>query len=304
MFDQQTQHWNGFPSSQYWRVFWRRMTNPVLERSLHAAILPPGPTHVNAVHSLSVSVSSSGIVKQAEVTPTHSGSLNTVLVAGLWASLPFDYLVKVSGKPDIQAEIIDRFPAPLAHAAIDKLLLRTLRLNCLTVDYAPLWEALYKLSFADDSWTSEVAELGARTLASGDSRWSVETPLRTDLERRLALVEIDALVSIALGFTIDHLLLMYRSQFPVLRKYESSMYFDASGRRIAKDHQAHGVHQYKEDFRLLQSYLDGGDCDGLFDRYVAFPPDDTHERPWFYKADRESEMRVAYADFAQRLALA
>jgi hypothetical protein len=50
-----------------------------------------------------------------------------------------DYLVKVSGKADIQMELVDRFPAPLTHPLTTPLLLRTLRLNCLTRDYVPLW---------------------------------------------------------------------------------------------------------------------------------------------------------------------
>ena len=56
------------------------------------------------------------------------------------------------------------------------------------------------------------------------------TPLRTDYDRRMALVEIDALAALMLGLTADQLCAMYRTQFSVLFKYEYSKFFDAAGR--------------------------------------------------------------------------
>lgn len=224
-----------------------------------------------------------------------------MVVAGLWASLPFDYLVKVSGKSDVHADLIDRFPAPVEHPAWPLLLLRTLRLNCLTRDYAPLWEGLYQGSFAGDAWTPAFGSFS--DLAVGERNWAMGTPLRTEFERRAALVEIDALAALMLGLTADHLALMFRAQFPVLRKYEYEMYFDGDGRKIAKDHHAQGVKQQKDDYKLLQAYLEGEDCGDLLERYTPLPPDEDHDEPWFYKPDREAEMRTAYAEFERRLSL-
>lgn len=293
--------WGDRPATDYWRVAWRRMTQPGLERSLHAAVIPPGPTHVHTVHSLVVcagggqhnELGASGVSVSTDLR-------NTVLTAGLWASLPFDYLVKVSGKADIQAELVDRFPAPVEHPAWVQLLLRTLRLNCLTRDYSPLWELLYDSRFETDAWTP-VFDGMLRTLAVPEKSWTIATPLRTDFERRAALVEVDALAALMLGLSAEHLALIFRAQFPVLRKYEYAMHFDAQGRKIAKDHQAHGVRQQKDDYKLLQAYFDGEDYGDLLERYEPFQPDSEHDDPWFYKPDREAEMRAAYADFEQRL---
>jgi hypothetical protein len=215
--------------------------------------------------------------------------------------LPFDYLVKVSGKTDVQGELVDRFPAPIDHPAWAQMLLRALRLNCLTADYAPVWEALYEAAFSRDAWTTPFNVYLPRLSPSG-SAWDMSTPLRTDFARRAALVEIDALAALMLGLTADHLALMFRAQFPVLRKYEYAMYFDSHGRKIAKEHQARGVEQQKDDFKLLEGFLSGGEHGDLLSRYSPFPPDDEHAEPWFYKPDREAEMRAAYADFEQRLA--
>lgn len=60
----------------------------------------------------------------------------------------------------------------------------------------------------------------------------VGDPLRRAADRRHALVEIDAIVAIMLGITADELLTIYRTQFPVLQKYEREALYDATGRLI------------------------------------------------------------------------
>lgn len=291
--------WGDRPATDYWRVAWRRMTQPGLERSLHAALIPPGPAHVDTVQTMACVSPGSDRAQNADGLGALD-LLRTGVVAGLWASLPFDYLIKVSGKSDIR-EIVSRFPAPLDHPAAAMLLMRTLRLNCLTREYAPLWDALYDRAFEKESWTAPFGSL-LSDLAVTEPAWSMKTPLRTDVERRAALVEIDALAALMLGLTAEHLALMFRAQFPVLRKYEYEMYFDANGRKIAKDHHAQGVRQHKDDYKLLQAWMNGDDCGDLLDRYTPFAPDENHDQPWFYKPDREAEMRAAYAEFEQRLA--
>lgn len=300
VYDAGIPQWGNHAATDYWRLAWRRMTQPGLERSLHAAIIPPGVAHVHTINSMMVCTCATPCEQILEGIGS-SDLRNTTVTAGLWSSLPFDYLVKVSGKADVQAELIDRFPAPVDHPAWPYLLLRTLRLNCLTRDYSPLWEALHEKVFATDSWTR--AHVGGSQLGVSDKAWTMATPLRTEFDRRAALVEIDALAALMLGLSANHLALMFRAQFPVLRKYEYEMYFDVRGRKIAKEHHAHGVKQQKEDYKLLQAYLDGEGCGDLLDRYQPFPADESHDEPYFYKPDREAEMRTAYAEFERRLDL-
>lgn len=266
--------WDGEPFTNRWRVAWRRMTQPGSERSLHAALIPPGPAHVDAVHSLAL--------------PTHR---ENTLVAGLWASLTMDYLVKVSGISDVRTNYVDRFPVPVDHPAAPNLLLRSLRLNCLTRDYAPLWEELYEAGFRDDAWTPAFADRPA--LGAVDPEWTMSTPLRTDYDRRAALVEIDALAALMLGLTAEQLCAIYRAQFAVLRKYEYQMFFDANGRKIAKSHHAAGVKQERGDYELVSQWVEEPGSVELPDRYT--PP--------FVRPDREKEMTQAYEEFARRLGL-
>lgn len=335
-------HWNGEPSWDYWRVAVRRMTVPGLVRSLVPALIPVGAAHVHACQREESprSGDSSGKLS-AGFSPRPEDALATALMCGVWCSLPADYFVKVSGKSDLHTEFIEKLPAPTKHPAWRYLLLRTLRLNCLTRDFEPLWKALAPLTDPEDTWTPAFsgwpalavgqrasaeaphpADLGAGEEPitwdhAGDlglSTWTMDTPLRSDYERRAALVETDALGAIMLGLTAEQLCLIYRAQFGVLRKYEHTMWFDALGHQIAKHHQAYGVHQDKTDHPALMSYIQDMEEAGL-DPCADQPPTTWYEDgPYtdllsryeapFTKADREAEMTAAHAEFCRRLAAA
>ena len=337
-YDARIDRWNGEPSWDYWRVAVRRMVYAGTERSLIPALIPVGAAHV---HARQRGQSPLRDDCPGGFSPRPEDALATVLMCGVWCSLPADYFVKVSGKSDLHTEFIEKLPAPTKHPAWRYLLLRTLRLNCLTRDFEPLWKALAPLTDPEDAWTPAFADwpalaVGRRARAeaphpadpgageepitwdhAGDlglSTWTMDTPLRSDYERRAALVETDALGAIMLGLTAEQLCLIYRAQFGVLRKYEHTMWFDALGHQIARHHQAYGVHQDKTDYPTLMSYIQDMEKAGL-DPCADQPPETWYEDgPYtdflsryeapFTKADREAEMTAAHAEFCRRLAAA
>ncbi|WP_028961373.1 hypothetical protein [Streptomyces sp. UNC401CLCol] len=269
--------WNGTSYTQHFRLSWRSMIDPKgSERSLFAAIIPPGPTHVHTVHSLAL-----------------DDNRLTALNAGFWASLPLDYLLRVTGRANLQVATSLKMPAPEPdHPLARPLLLRILRLNALTEAYAQLWEELY-----DPTWPGyeDWANSGWPTLKPLAEhlkpRWEYSTPLRTEYERRAALVELDALVSVWLGITSEQLSAIYKGRYNVLLEYESEMYFDANGRKIARAFHAQGVGQAKDTYRELICHLENP--------ATTLPPAG-YTAP-FYKADRDAEMRAAHAHFKARL---
>ncbi|WP_371534990.1 class I SAM-dependent DNA methyltransferase [Streptomyces sp. NBC_00466] len=268
--------WSSRPYSRFTRLVWRRQIASNTERSLFASIMPPGPAHVHMVHSMSLKT-----------------ERETALTAGFWASLPLDYFLRATGRSDLQVGEAQVMPAPTpGHPLEPALLLRSLRLNCQSNAYARLWSKLHDPAWADDSWASSLWPLALGTLAVGlTPGWSSSTPLRSELARRAALVETDALVAVWLGISANELVAMYRARFPVLQQYEENMWFDANGRRIAKAHQQHGYGQPKDAWKQLGAHEH-------FPLEANVP--DGYEGP-LYRANRVKEMRAAHAEFTRRM---
>ncbi|MGW1059111.1 class I SAM-dependent DNA methyltransferase [Micromonospora rubida] len=269
--------WMGQPYSSYYRLAWREMVALNTERSLFAAIIPPGPTHIDAVRSLALAT-----------------DRETALHAAFWASLPLDYLLRITGRAHLKGNNAGLMPAPEpGHPLEPAALVRVLRLNCLTRSYAPLWRDLYRARWRDEeNWAVHWSALPeAHSLGDVGREWSPGTPLRTERARRSALVELDALVAVWLGVKAEELLSMYKARFPVLIEYESRMWFDSAGRRITRDYYARGVNQPNDAYKQLMGYLDDPMRNAVPKGYTA---------P-FCKADRENEYRQAHAVFSKRL---
>ncbi|MFD7453078.1 Eco57I restriction-modification methylase domain-containing protein [Kitasatospora sp. NPDC059827] len=267
--------WASRPYSRFTRVAWRRQIATNTERSLFACLVPPGPAHIHMAHSMALST-----------------TRETALVAGFWASLPLDYFLRTTGRNDLQVGEAQVMPAPTPeHPLESALLLRTLRLNCQTAVYDRLWRELYEPSWLQDAWTAERFGKRLPLTQSLGPTWTWHTPLRTELARRAALVEIDALVAVWLGIDADELVAMYRSRFPVLQQYEENMWFDATGRRITKAHQVHGYGQPKDAWKQLSSH----------DEFPLTANVPTGYTGPLYRANREAEMRAAHAEFTRRM---
>jgi hypothetical protein len=181
----------------------------------------------------------------------------------------------------------------------------------LTADYAPLWEELFDPSWTDDDWTADPESPWGQVLSRvplGDvlPEWSKATPLRRDAERRMALVELDAIAAIMLGLTAEQLCAMYRTQFAVLRKYEYAMAFDAEGRKVCQHHQSAGYRQAQ-----LQQQAKDGQVDKRWksvwqmvleeEEHPGSVDWEGHFTPPFVRPDREAEMTRAFEVFNERL---
>jgi hypothetical protein len=259
------------PYTKFFRVAWRRRIVYNSERYLHAAIIPPGAAHVHTVNSMAL-----------------GSDAETVLVAGSMAALPVDYFVALSGISDLQRANAVQLPSiDPGHPLVPEVLLRTLRLNSLTSAYSALWENLYTESWRSLSWALEWEYI--QSLGDVKSDWSSSAPLRTEYERRAALVEIDALVAVMLGLSAEQLISIFVARYPILVKREGQSWFDATGRKIVSDSSAFGLGQKKEDNIQLQAHLNDG-----------APPPSGYSPP-FYKADRVAEMTAAHAEFTRRL---
>ncbi|MEV7196849.1 type II restriction endonuclease subunit M [Streptomyces sp. NPDC093510] len=273
-FDLYTGIWDERSSREYFRLAWRRMVDPATERTLNAAIIPPGPTHTDGTCTMAL-----------------PSERDTATTAGLWASLVYDYLVKVVGKRNLSDDLIGLFPAPHEHPLSTPLLLRALRLNCLTKEYGPLWERLFDARWMQDRWTNPV-ERGVR-IQDVEPYWSMNTPLRTEFDRRRALVEIDALAAIMIGLSAEQLNAMYRSQFDTVRMYEWESFFASDGHKISDTAHSYnvGIRQTRGESEIVKTWVQAARAGDLL---PSIP------EGWV-KPNREAEMARAHADFKARL---
>lgn len=232
---------------EFYRVAWRQMAATTGFRTLYPAVIPPGSAHVNGVLTLGASRFGNEAIARA------GASMSTILA---------DFVVRSAGT-HLWPSLIERLPLPGSNTITRKASENYLRLNCLTEAYAPLWEEL-----------------------TGEP-WDVDKPLRKDEERRAAQVEIDAIVALSLGVTADELCMIYRTQFPVMRRYDQEDRFDVNGRKVPKD------------VLKLQAKLRDGEELSVADRTWAHPQSGVqyvYEYP-FRQLDREADMREAYARF-------
>lgn len=212
-YEQKTPEFNGRKISTCWRIFCRGMTDPKGERTLLPCLIPHGPLHIHAVHEF--------IFEDAKYAS---------LIEGTWCSLPIDWLVRSTGKSGFYDDTARLLPVFQDNTLIRS---RALILNCLNVDYSELWSEAWDEDYRTDGWLSTDPRLTKWSdhFASG-REWQWETPLRTQLDRRQALLELDVIVTKALGLSLDDLLLMYRVSFPTMRKYDADTYYDQNGRCV------------------------------------------------------------------------
>ena len=281
-YDRQYTHWtlpNGdrVSARDYYRVAWRSMAANTGERTLIPALIPPGAGHVNGVFS---------------VGAPHRSNRELVAVQAAAGSLLSDFNLRAAPKSGIYLANFERLPmVPLEHRLLDALLVRTLRLNCVTDAYADLWAECWQDDFAEDAPILE--RFDERPIGP---EWTAGTPLRRAVDRRNAQVEIDALVALMLGVPVDDLCTIYRTQFAVLHGYDQREYtFDANGRLVAnsvlttwrKMGEPSSNVEMAEDLRTATHPGSGID-------YVYDLP--------FATRDREADFRTAYAEFERRLA--
>ena len=188
------------------------MFNQSGERTLISAIVPPKTAHIHAVLEVAL--------KNIQQLP---------ILAGTMVSLPVDFYIKTTGKGSGGLAVLSGLPL-IDNRLSNEIKSRALMLNCLNRYYSNLWEVCWNADYVNHEWSKNDLRLSNSKFLSLDNKWRWNTPLRTDYERRQALVELDVLTAMALGMTLGLLKTIYNIQFPVLQSYENDTWYDANGR--------------------------------------------------------------------------
>lgn len=274
--------WGSKYTDEY-RLVMRKMIGLSGERSLIPAIIPPKVGHIDGLF---------GIATQN----------NICFWGGCFASIPYDYLIKASGKSNCRYDLMSKVSLPSEDdPRAAEITCIMLQLCCVDSRYANLWEKTYDASFNNRTWTKWDDRLSDQLFKSLKQTWDTNSFLKTDYERHQALVELDVLVAQALGMTLDQLKTIYRIQFPVFRAYEEDTWYDKNG-RIVFSAKNMGELTYKRP--EWENGIMGATYGNVFQRTISDDtlPEGPIERVIQYKApfdrcDREKDYEIAWEFF-------
>ena len=262
------------------------MLNLSGERTLIAAIIPPKVSHIDGVYSMTFKT---GI-------PVMAGSM---------ASIVFDFYLKTTGKSNGCYNVFSAFPVFTDSKYAYDIAIRALMLNAVTSQYRSLWKNEYSEEFKNCKWGKDDPRLLNNKYSELSPVWERKYSLRTDFERREALIEIDVLVAMALELTYEQLVTAYRIQFPVLQSYEADTWYDRRGRIVFTNNRSlTNVGFSRKEWEDIKDAPKG-----IFTRTIT---DDTLpggpiERTIEYiapfdRCDREKDYEEVWANFEKRFA--
>ncbi|MBI9088302.1 MAG: hypothetical protein JEZ12_03740 [Desulfobacterium sp.] len=292
------------PVTDFYRFCARGMLSQSGERTLICSLLPTGSGHIHGVQS-------TVFKDNSLLLYTHTFS----------CSLLADFFIKSTGNANLHF-LWHSFPL----ITIDnRILLRGLVLSCLSSHYSSLWREAWCSKNINETWTKNDPRLSDGFFSNLTPEWHRDCALRTDYARRQALVEIDVLVSMALGLTLEELKTIYRIQFPVMRQYEADTWYDANGRIVftnskgltgvglprkankkdaaygidTPDRQESGIPLGWEDIKELKAgtvtktFMDDTLPGGPVERTIAYVAP-------FDRCNREEDYEIAWAAFKAR----
>ena len=135
--------------------------------------------------------------------------------------------------------------------------------------------------------------------------WTWDIPLRNAFERRQALVEIDVLSAMALGISLEELILIYEVQFPVLQQYEGDTWYDSRGNIVFTNSKGLvGLGVESKVWKTLRDLPAGQTYVHTIDKSELYRGQQIEYHAPFDRCNRAEDYRLAWAHFEKILAKA
>ena len=264
-----------------YKVVFSRMLSLTGERSLQPVIIPPKISFLNTVFGLSFK--------------DESLSLE---MCGICASLPLDFFIRSIGKGDFRKSSSDFMPLGIKAKYRKELFIRVLLLNSLNTLYATFWSKNWDDFHNKYKWSKNDSRLKLFNTLTKEWKW--ETPLRNWFERRQALVEIDVITSMALGLSLEELILMYKVQFPVLQQNEDDTWYDTTGNIIFTCSKGlTGIGVDRPVWETIRDLKKGETYEHTIEKSELYKGKNVTYYAPFDKCDRVEDYKTAWAHFDQ-----
>ena len=259
-----------------YKLAFSKMINLTNSRSLQSCIIPPKSSHINSVVSL--------VFKDVE---------DLLFVASLTSSLPFDFILRISGVSNLYESIIRAFPIPTnpSKSICTQLYFRYLKAVAADVRYNKLLQAVKNEKIINYSKNDE--RLGLLS-----NEFLCKKGIKNFYEQRYVQIEIDVLSSMLLGLTLDELIQIYEVQFSVDQQNEAETFYDKMGNIIFTTNMSMStVGVDRPMWNIIKNMKAGETYEHTIEKSeLYYGQKITYHAP-FEKCDRVEDYKVAWEHF-------
>lgn len=265
----------------YYHIHRRRAIN-TNERTFISAIMMPSVAHLRSCYSLSFE------------------DINQMLIFSTSSiSIVYDYLIRSTGKEDFVYEVIKDLPLLNNSTLIDEIVFRGGLLNCRTKFYYDLWEIICA-NFSKHLTNSPILK-DKITLQDYISEWEFDKFNISDLVRLKLSYEIDVLVALSLGLSLEDLILIYKSDFSVLENNDNNTWYDINGNVVfSSSNLLSGVGLDRPDWNLIKDMPAGETYEHTITKSELYYGEKITYYAPFTKQDRVEDYKKAWEWFEGR----
>lgn len=200
------------------------------------------------------------------------------------------------GVTNLTNNILNSFPINIPDVYKTQITIRALLLNCITNHYADFYKKVSPIFKIEFSWSKKDSRLP--TIGVLPIEFPGKSLITNSYSRRLLLIEIDILTSMAFNLNLTDLVNIYESQFPLLQQYEDETFYDQSGNIIFTSNKGlTGIGVDRTVWNEIQGFSSGKTYEHTITKSELYHGRKVTYYAPFDKCDRVEDYKVAWAHF-------